>query len=268
MKKNDKKGNITASLPIDQIENSKRVLVSGNYQIPLSRGIEDKWLMRYLIDVGKSPQEIREIWEPIYLSRQFNRDFINSIDRTFDTYLRYAQGHKNRTFNKIVIYEEELEKIRKSDLLPWLKEFALEGLSFFKAIGKTAVALKDFPKTKLIGETSCYRYNSDINIFGRLQRNGLFTLTTPSGFNTEYGIEEEKQLVKCFFLKNKGTAVFEADSILDIGGAFYLLRPICPVCGKPFEVTSKTKRDICFDCWRKKETQRKKTWKKRLKAQG
>ena len=54
-------------LPIDKEENCKRMIETGQYQIPRSRGKEDKWLFAYLKKNGIGRNEAYQIWLPILL---------------------------------------------------------------------------------------------------------------------------------------------------------------------------------------------------------
>ena len=245
-------------LPIDPIVNSKRILQTGQYQYQKSFGVEDIWLISYLHSLGKTKNEIYEIWEPIHLTREKNADNVWNLGPVFESLYQKGSGFVLTGRNEIVIFQEEIDEINKAKMLPWMKEYLLVLLGFFKAIGKKRCYIQDIPFSLIKSFVSIKRVKSEYNINQICREQGYVTMELKTKVNKRYGTTKEMNFFSITYAKDEGTPVFRAESILDINNAFPLLKNVlvCEQCGKTFDINSKTKRKICAECYRKKRLER------------
>ena len=92
-------------LPIDKEENCKRMIETGQYQIPRSRGKEDKWLFAYLKKNGIERNEAYQIWLPIFQTRYFSYRGQNDPTFIFNDLWENTQKVRFKTREEIVFYE-------------------------------------------------------------------------------------------------------------------------------------------------------------------
>ena len=244
-------------LQINQIENSKRLLQTGQYQLKQSKGREDVWLMAYLLSKNYEKEDIRKVWIKIYKTRhkEQNRD---EIGAAFEGFYRSARRWRLWEGKDIIIYQEEIDIINKTHVLPWIKEYALMCLGYFKSLGRDKQNLGLFPGPDLRRMTSCKRVQGNINENARCCAAGLLHIMQQIKCSYMTGAEYETIDIKVPFLKNKGKEIFRTNTLMDVPLAFKMLRNegVCPECGNTFQITPKTKRQICYDCWRKKRKDR------------
>lgn len=247
-------------LPIDQVVNSQRMLLSGKYQVPGSKLGEDVWLMAYLLREGKTEEEIQKIWFPIYTTRHPYVTFGDVKNSVFKNCMSAAKKWHLAERSKIIIYKKELEAILTLDTkFDWIREYALMVLAYFKAIGgKKKENGTKFPSQLLRKMTSFRREIEGVDELFICREAGLFSTYDKGTHRKEIGDTIGKTFVEIFFLEKSGEEVFSVDSILDVPKYFKLVHKkyICPLCGKEFEKSTKSKRDICFGCWEKKRAER------------
>lgn len=144
--------------------------------------------------------------------------------------------------HEICIYQEEVDYINSKLTLPWIKEFAILVLAYFKFHSSTSMFMGHIPSKDLIPFTSIVR---------RRQQNNNILWQRLKDFDL---IEYDEQRFECSvpYLMNSGTPVVTLCTMADIGELCKLIKneKICIKCGKHFEYTSMTKRDICEDCWK------------------
>ena len=247
-------------LPIDQVINSQRMLLSGRYQIPNSKLSEDVWLIAYLLREGKTTEEIGKAWFPIYYTRHPYVTFRDIEGSVFKNCVEAAKTWQLTERNKIIVYKKELDAILAFDTkFDWIREYALMVLAYFKAIGgKKKESGTKFPSQLLRKMTSFKRGIEGVDELYICREAGLFSTYDKETRRKEIGDSIGKTFVEIYFLEKKGEEVFSVDSILDVPKYFKLVHKkyICPICGKEFEKSTKSKRDICFGCWEKKRTER------------
>ena len=247
-------------LPIDQVVNSKRILFSGKYQMPNSKLSEDVWLIAYLLREGKTAEEIGKIWFPIYHTRHPYLSFQDVEDSVFKNCLEAAKTWQLTERSKITVYKKELEAILTLDTkFDWIREYALMVLAYFKAIGgKKKENGTKFPSQLLRKMTSFRRGIEGVDELFICGEAGLFSTYDKGIRRKEIGDIIGKTFVEIFFLEKSGEEVFSVDSILDVPKYFKFVHKkyVCPICGKEFEKSTKSKRDICFGCWEQKRAER------------
>lgn len=244
-------------IPVNQVLNSQRMIQTGQYQIKQSKGCEDIWLIAFLKSEGRSEEEIKSIWRPVYATRH-GEEGDEYIESVFLSYCDTASAWRLFMGKPIVFFREEIEKINATNLLPWIKEYALMTLGYFKCLGKTKQPLELFPGAALRRMTSCKRVQENINEISRCCRAGLLNISQSITMSRYTNEEHEWRTVSVLFSRDCGEEVFRAETLLDVPKAFDLLKneKVCSLCGKTFEVGSKTKRDVCYDCWRAKRALR------------
>lgn len=239
-------------LPINPVVNSQRMLITGQYQIPSSRCVEDKWFAKYCRDrLGMTYEQTKEVWLPIFRTRHV--DFLPEEENIF-FYDAWELSMKMR-FNAdrdIVFYESEVQAIKKANIPTWMKKYTLMLYAFFKAINATKISIGKLSVHQIARGTGAppLKVNEEGNT-------SLGLIYLPLKKAKLIGLVSDKTVVKMPEYE-KGDIAFSVKSILEVPDFFNCVEPtkVCPICGEEFVVNSKTKRDICLDCWRKKEALR------------
>ena len=233
-------------LPVNEDENSRTVIETGEYQYPKSKGIEDVWLIRYLKTDGENGKEdIYTIWCRI-AKKKYDYFSEEELRANFERFWK-AAGKKSKgpVVFPIEIFQEEIDAINNADTFIWVKQYALLLLAYYKILGK------------------------EKNMGGGLSWELLKFVTAirPKARDCKRATD---LLIKCGLLEirdfawilnyqcKKGHLFGRFYQIKDMQNIFSELKTekVCTMCGKTFCRTSKTKRDICEECWKKKEVKR------------
>lgn len=250
-------------LPVNQVINSERLLSTGCYQIKNSKSIEDVWLMKYLRDKGFSEDEIYETWKRIYLTKYpFYNDW-DLEDWIFPRLWKRSLRIYFQQFEKITIFQEEIDFINNAEVLMRFKEFVLVLLAYAKAMGYTKIMVSDGTKgylSNLKRDITPYlksgRRQQGSDEFIKCQEVGLLEFHKGGAFSND-----EKSGFAYYsipFMKTEGVVAYEFDTIADIQQAFASLKceAVCPKCGKVFELHPRTQRKICLECWKAERNQK------------
>lgn len=251
-----------AVIPVNQVLVCQRMLETGKYQTRTIGFAEDKWLLKYLFDKGKTKEEIYQIWLPIFSSKERNKDSIADAEYIFEfLWKRIFKIKKLLTCKRIYFYQEEIDLINAMDSPLQVKQMALLLLSYAKARGKywydqgmfeaVLYALKRYTteKRQVRGEKS---------YLGYLVRAGLVVHHSEDKEDMYHGGEKEVDFWEVIFARVSGDVVFTIDTPLDVVQYFELLhnQRTCPVCGKTYEYTQMHKTELCPACQRKKRINR------------
>lgn len=245
-------------LPIDKEENCKRMLATGQYQIPRSRGKEDKWLFAYLKKNGVSRNEAYKIWLPIFQTRYFS--YKGQVDSLyiFDDLWEDTNGVRFQKREEIMFYEEEVSFIKNLKLPRWEKEYFMMLFSVIKARGSNSFS--DLCIGELLKFTSIRHRRGDeySKIFEDGYHLGIFKDVKTKRWDSIRGCYEKKEFKTLCKIESCGKLIYQFKSLVDVPSCFNELFGFerCEVCGKNFEINSKTKRHICKDCWMKKEREK------------
>ena len=245
-------------LPVNQVVNSQRMLETGKYQQPRAKVAEDVWLIKYLMQQGKTREEIYELWKPIYLSRDRGDIGDEVVQTTFRNLCRTAavKKVKLREQKRIEIFQSELSFIKGLDAPLRTKQFILMLYAYYKA--ENLKRLED-------AETSVVRRNilRVLTAGGRTDDQRLFDVIVELGAVTKEVITKEDLRYGGFYtstyyklakVKHHGTRVAEFVTLSDVPAQldYLLLYTQCPYCGKEFLPSRKAKTDLCPECYKEK----------------
>lgn len=248
-------------LPVNQVEDAKRMLATGEYQLPRSKVCEDLWFIRYLLNKKKSEEEIFELWKPIFLSRERNKDSCFNVEQYFKQCLKKARKHPIIHQRKYSVYASEIEAINEYDVPIRLKQLAVVILCYFKALGKHYVYQEELLKYEhsfqsLLTEGKTKLKETRKDTFKCIEH-GLICRQNITHFDDIMGDEIEIPIYVIPYLVQSGDAVFSSNTLADVQELFPMLKTerICEICGSKYVVNSKTKRTICEKCQKEKRRQ-------------
>ena len=247
-------------LPIDQVLNSQRMLLTSRYQRKEYNLKEDRWFIKYLIDLGWEKNKIFEIWKKIFLTRERNSSFSEEVDIIFEDFYKKAKKIKKLLkFPTVKVFQEELDIINRADMPLQVKQFSLLLLVYSKLIRQYQYLNIDGVLVELKRMTTIKRQvRGDRTILTVMKEQGLIKNID---FDTEscYFVEKnEYSFQRITYVKKKGKEAFNVCTILDVPKYFDLLhcRKKCPLCGKEYDVSPKSKTDLCQECQKEKRKNR------------
>ena len=254
-------------LPIDKEENCKRMLATGQYQIPRSRGKEDKWLFAYLKRNGVSRDEAYGIWLPIFQTRHFSYKGEVEPLFIFDDLWEDTEEVRFKKRNEIVFYEKEVEFLKGLKIPRWEKEFFMMLFATIKARGVNKFFYLYVGDLIKFTSISGRRGDEDFIVFHDGLKNGIFNIKSEKQWNYKNGKYESQEYKTLPIIEDDGKEVFRFKSLVDVPQCFEEIFgfKICENCGKEFKINSKTKRDICKECWTAKEREKAKIRMSRLR---
>lgn len=272
-------------LPVNQVLNVERMLATGNYQIPFSKGVEDVWLAAYLFEKGYSEDEARSVWISIYETR-YPAEKPDVYEYLFRKKWKKGQTTTLATQLPIVLYQAEIDAISHANMWYRAKQFALVLLAYAKSRGYSIIITNWAKKTPgtgdviVVDETS--RLTTSIRhylTYGSRQREkdewsecikaGLLKYEYTFGSSTKKGGMAQSGWYKLLFLQKEGTVACRLDTLSDIPSVFPLLKRerVCVQCGAVFEEKARTQRELCDECYRKQRRTRKTESMQRSRAQ-
>lgn len=260
-------------LPINKVENSRRMLASGHYQTKKYRNEEDLWLIRYLKDKKYSKEQIYKKWLEIYPSRGESAELDENPSRLFNNLYNHVGGVKlDVNQHQVCFSEPEIAFIEALVAPKWIKEYVFALVACSRASGTfvyDSLPLKDILPALSRKNKSPDQTKQRLMDF--LFSNGLMSkieikehydmLPTFDKDGFENGLEFDVDIVntryKVVFPDLDGQIAFSSASILDVFDEFDRFTDfvICPRCGERFLFSSKTQRNVCPECWRKKRVQ-------------
>lgn len=246
---------------MDKIEHCLKMIEKEQYLDENSLGREDLWLCKYLKDSGYSVKEAFNIWQKIHINRYGGekRDTISTLFLSF--WNRCDKVVLNcETF---AVTKGELEFINRLDMALWKKQYVLYLIAYFKITkGKW---LKDYyyPPEAIKHKVKRPNRNEDRGnsitlITDDLLSNGVLECKT----DKISGYDEEDEFVQSYYrtrnIADDKEIVFEFSSVDEIVDYLPLIKSemVCPNCGNKFEISSKTQRCVCEDCWKKEQSKR------------
>ena len=261
-------------IPIDKIDNCERMLATGQYQTQQYQNKEDWWLVKYLKlkyeKDGLSEKELREAiksrWEPIYNTR-FDKESVHDyklyINKHFnEIYNRGKNIVLGKKFNKIIIYQSELDYINSLPAPKWFREFLFLFLGHCKATGNYTY---DYAPTKeYMRYLSLKTKNRDaitMTIYNKLKEFNIWdqitVVTKSKGRYFEPEDDEDVKFNFTFPISKKGKVAIEFERQIDLIQRLDLITNLykCEICGKEFEINNRTQRRICDECWKNSRKQ-------------
>lgn len=251
-------------LPINIIENCKRMIDSKQYQLSTSRGKEDLWLCKYLKDKNYSKEDAYQVWLPIYQSKYGAAEHEDyEPDAKFNEFWNHCDGVRLReNCGVIVIYQEELDFINRTSLSQWEKEYMLLLCAYCKVRKKTDYVRDKFPPMELKRMVERPKRKADdfAKLYNKLVDIQFLQERTIKTFNQYDGEYDTNTCVKLMVCNTSGAPVIKVNTILDIPLHFdkISMKKICPQCGQEFDYHSKTQRSVCSECYKKQRLQKQK----------
>lgn len=215
------------------------------------------WLIAYLVRLGWDKEKIRAKWLSIPTSQYSAADSLHpeELDMYFDTlYNKGVIAGGTNSFRKmdnvdLVVYQEEIDAINN----------ILTSYEFRKYLFMLLAVYKYYSFTR----GACY--------FDSKVRGYAFETSNPGkrygdysealiNLNREAGCPIQSKIVKQFhishlsFAKETGTPIITFHDPADLVNYLDLIeipKLKCQICGKEFPYTTKTKKDICDDCYAK-----------------
>ena len=250
-------------LPIDQVLNSERILATGLYQRRDWNFKEDRWLVKYLLDAGKNKEEIYQILLEVFFTRERNTYLIDEAGDLFEKiYKKAAKLKKLIRYPTIKIFQEEIDFINNSKTPAQTKQLSLLLLVYCK-LNRTYQFIDgifEVVLTSLKRLTVAKRQirGKDNPLSKELERCGMIRRVEIDEDNCYFPDKDEYDYKKIVFVRKKGSVAFETRTILDVPLYFDLLysRMVCPLCGKEYDISPKSKTDLCPECQKEKRKQR------------
>ena len=245
-------------LPIDKEENCKRMIETGQYQIPRSRGKEDKWLFAYLKKNGIGRNEAYQIWLPIFQTRYFSYRGQSDPTFIFNDLWENTQKVRFKSREEIVFYEKEISFLKSLDLPRWEKEFFMMLFAIIKARGVNRFYYLYIGDIIKFTSISSRRGDESYKIFHDGLKNKVFKIKHEKVWDYKEGKYNSVEYKVIPLLKTSGDEKYRFKSLVDVPDCFNEMFGfrVCEICGKEFEINSKTKRNICKECWNNKEKER------------
>ena len=244
----DYKTNAKKILETEQYSQGDRFEVKKEY-------LQEIWLIAYLIDEGKSKDEIRKVWDKIPHIKYFVEEAFDhkELDGYFESlYLKGEETRKRKAFKKDgtrvkYIYQEEIDAINKISRSIDFRKYLFMLLGVYKYY----MALQGY----------CY-LNADVRAFAFEAANAPKTYGAYCDVlikhNQESGLPITSQVIQQFhvsklsFARYQGKIAFTYSDPNELKNHLDVIeepKAICKVCGKEFVVNNKTKRDMCEECY-------------------
>lgn len=238
-------------LPINKTTICERILKSGHYQFPNSKGREDRWLIAYLKKKGLSEKEIYDLWNPVFFTKH-DKDDVETAKMAFDRFYHQTYDVKfDDKVSSIVFYEKEIEDIRSTDAKPWEKEALMLLYAVVKSQNKKTLSFLPISDILPMTSLSIRRGCKTGDVVDTGVKFGLIEVVHNTQW--DYTVGEYYDVFSYRFpkLKTSGKELERFDCILDVPDVFRELfwTKRCVVCGEEFEFSAKTKRDMCQKCY-------------------
>lgn len=244
---------------INKEQHAIEMLTKMTYLTANSKGSEDVWLIAYLIQNKYEKTHIQEIWQAIYESRYGKVLEQYNTNKIFEQFYKKASAMSLTKGRTAVVYKEELDLINKCLEPLWFKQYLLVLLVYCKLRQKTEY--NSLPYTAIVRYITALakpQNYSLIYISSKLKEYKLIKIVENKVFNSFDGELDIYERVKIIYLQEKGEEVFSVNQLKDIVSYFYLIKMerVCPQCGKAFVYNGNTKRDICYDCWKEQDKEK------------
>lgn len=250
-------------LPIDQVLNSERILSSGVYQRKEWNFKEDKWFIKYLIDSGWDKEQIYYKWLEIFLTRERNTYLMDDARNLFEHFYKKAEKIKKLIrYPTIKIFQQEIDFINNSKAPLQVKQLSLLLLAYCK-LSRSYQFIDGIFEVLLVSlkrmtEAKRQIRREDTSLSGALESCGAICKIEINKHSCYFPDQNEYDYKRLTFARKSGNVAFETSTILDIPKYFSLLhcRTTCPICGKEYDVSPKSKTELCPACQKEKRKQR------------
>ena len=255
-------------LPIDKEENCKRMIETGKYQIPRSRGKEDKWLFAYLKKNGIGRNEAYQIWLPIFQTRHFSYRGQSDPTFIFNDLWENTQKVRFKPREEIVFYEKEISFLKSLCLPRWEKEFFMMLFATIKARGVNRFYYLYIGDIIKFTSISGRRGDESYKIFHDGLKNKVFKIKHEMVWNYKDGKYNSVEYKTIPLLKTNGEERYRFKSIVDVPDCFNEMFGfrVCENCGKEFEAGPKCQRNLCKECYKTKRRKNKTDTMKKLRC--
>ena len=243
---------------VDREKACQEILATRKYIEGPSENAQDNWILQYLKErLHKNMNESYEIWKEVFESK--HGEDSNGWRGVFAQKWENLKGVTIVPVKNRKIYQREIDLINSCQLKTiWQKEILLAMVCYFKFTGKHKVSdlgLGDY--AKYVGKYSCQiTPNCANDVLNEALRVGLFKQNKVEQFDSICG---ENYCISVYEFEDKrkegdivSFEIWNAYDVIKYGGWFDTVM-VCPICGKKIEVNSKTKKNICVDCWTKNE---------------
>ena len=156
----------------------------------------------------------------------------------------------------IKLYRPEIDFLNSLDAPVWVKQYWLCLLVYYKF---DVQIHKRVQKTRTLNAWAIRQTNYKKKEYGAIcqdviakhkQKNNTKKIIQDS----QRGINEKYPVYKPDFIRYKGKVMYTCTDINEIQNLLFLIKnntKYCEICGREFEVSSKTKRKICEICYKK-----------------
>ena len=258
-------------LPINQITNSERMFETGKLQLTgtkLERAQEDLWFVAWLRNVKKfSREECYRRWLPFYLQIVGGEED-GLAESTFNKRWNAASEWGFEVQNNFYIFQEELDAINSTVVDRWIKESALLLLGYKRAYKIKKLDMESIPYKGVFTATSLgRRRDSNSSETAVFLSSGLCSYEVKERVDSKDGSKFDTFYITLNYERKNGTPILETNTLFDVISLFSKVecKKVCPLCGKSFEYHSKTKREICENCWREKRKAKQRECMKKLR---
>ena len=250
-------------LPIDQVLNSERILVTGVYQRKGWNFKEDKWFIKYLIDSGWDKEKIYYKWLEVFLTRERNTYLMDEARALFEKFYKKAEKTKKLIRYPVVkVFQQEIDFINDSKAPLQVKQLALLLLVYCK-LNRTYQFIDGLfevvlASLKRMTQVKRQVRGEDVTLSSVLEKHDMVHRLEIDKYDCYYPDLNEYDYKKITFVRKSGKEAFKTNTILDVPKYFNLLhcRAVCPVCGKEYDVSPKSKTELCSECQKEKRKQR------------
>lgn len=229
-----------------------------------TRGVEYLYL-RYLLTLKLDRSQCFDHWVKIQdgIANIFKEDYeqvLIEFDHLYDVALKDGPLTVKKT--PITFYRSEIDFLNNSDMSYISKIYYLGVLGWFKHCyhyGKDKKynnAVKNYIWRHLqefTGKKDKHKYSIDMLVQDGIRLKLFEWKGSPRPGSPWY-------CQSLSYFHEDGEKMMTLQSFDDIQEAFVLIKKdvrVCRTCGKEFEITPKTKTDLCPDCYKQKEKERK-----------
>lgn len=246
----------------DWEENSEKIFETGRYTTRRTQFIEHVAFFKYLMNQGKTDTEIFAIWlgtdSKILQKIGYNTKEAN---KAFRKIIRQAKEWKpDEYISPIKIYAEEIEILNQTIAPPWLKNYMLAILCFYKFYGKEWVKFKQEIRQTLFYYVGLkeHRERPEQTILIRefLKKTNFY----------EMRMMNESLVLRVNYARQDGEVVAEIKNPSHVEEIHDILKyeKVCKICGQPFAYnTFSICNEICPDCYKRQRHQKQYACKKK-----
>lgn len=239
----------------DWYANSQKILKNGCYTTKNQVFNEQIHLVKYLMDqYDNDVDAVFDIWRSVpsdYTETSNERELKDWFNKVL---AKAKQIKKLEPSNKIWICQSEIEYINSLQVYLYFKKFLLLLLAYSRIKQGPYVMWDLHIKNELLRRAGVVKVNTGV-IEHVAKWNQQYHLFETIGVISKRANDNSlTNVVLHYDIGHKEEANFFFEDLSDVSTLFPLLKDIqtiCPVCGKKFEKGSKSKTDLCPDCYKK-----------------